>query len=71
LRAWVGNLEADWDRAVSLTSPGRARVWRLYMAGSALGFERNRIGVNQVLAVRPGPMGVSGMPATRDWLAGA
>jgi cyclopropane-fatty-acyl-phospholipid synthase len=65
LRAWVANLEANWDRAVELTSPGRARVWRLYMAGSALGFEGNRLGVNQVLAVRPDVRGVSGMPRTR------
>jgi cyclopropane-fatty-acyl-phospholipid synthase len=65
LRAWVANLEANWDRAVELASPGRARVWRLYMAGSALGFEANRLGVNQVLAVRPAPRGVSGMPRTR------
>ena len=65
LRAWVANLEANWDRAVELTSPGRARVWRLYMAGSALGFEANRLGVNQVLAVRPDVHGASGMPRTR------
>jgi cyclopropane-fatty-acyl-phospholipid synthase len=65
LRAWVANLEANWDRAVQLSSPGRARVWRLYMAGSALGFEGNRLGVNQVLAVRPDNRGVSGMPRTR------
>ena len=65
LRAWVANLEANWDRAVELTSPGRARIWRLYMAGSALGFEANRLGVNQVLAVRPDPRGASGMPRTR------
>jgi len=65
LRAWVANLEGDWDRAVQLTSPGRARVWRLYMAGSALAFEGNRIGVNQVLAVRADGRGVSGMPRTR------
>lgn len=64
LRAWVGNLERDWDRAVALSSPGRARVWRLYMAGSALAFEAGRLGVNQVLAVRPGPGGTSGMPRT-------
>jgi cyclopropane-fatty-acyl-phospholipid synthase len=69
LRAWVRNLEAEWDRAVELTSPGRARVWRLYMAGSALGFERNRIGVNQVLAVKPAADGGSGLSLTRDWLA--
>ncbi|HEY8655039.1 MAG TPA: cyclopropane-fatty-acyl-phospholipid synthase family protein [Dermatophilaceae bacterium] len=65
LRAWVANLEANWDRAVELTSAGRARVWRLYMAGSALAFEGNRIGVNQVLAVRPDVRGVSGMPRSR------
>ncbi len=65
LRAWVANLEANWDRAVQLTSAGRARVWRLYMAGSALAFEGNRIGVNQVLAVRPDVRGVSGMPRSR------
>ncbi|MET9123991.1 cyclopropane-fatty-acyl-phospholipid synthase family protein [Streptomyces sp. NPDC004528] len=71
LRRWVANLEAQWPRAVQLTSPGRARVWRLYMAASALAFERNRIGVNQVLAVRtPGPSGASGMPLrARTWNA--
>jgi len=68
LRAWVANLEANWDRAVQLTSAGRARVWRLYMAGSALAFEDNRIGINQVLAVRPDVGGVSGMPRSRATL---
>lgn len=68
LRRWVANLEADWDRAVRLTSPGRARVWRLYMAASALAFERNRIGVNQVLAVKTPESGASGMPLrARTW----
>ncbi|WP_405881963.1 cyclopropane-fatty-acyl-phospholipid synthase family protein [Streptomyces sp. NBC_01136] len=69
LRSWVTHLEAQWARAVALTSPGRARVWRLYMAASAVAFERNRIGVNQVLAVRtPGTSGASGMPLrARTW----
>jgi cyclopropane-fatty-acyl-phospholipid synthase len=68
LRRWVANLEADWDRAVGLTSAGRARVWQLYMAASALAFERNRIGVNQVLAVRTPDSGDSGMPLrSRTW----
>ncbi|MFD9005409.1 class I SAM-dependent methyltransferase [Streptomyces sp. NPDC059582] len=68
LRRWVANLEADWPRAVRLTGPGRARVWRLYMAASAVSFERNRIGVNQVLAVRTPGSGVSGMPLrARVW----
>ncbi|MFF4711482.1 class I SAM-dependent methyltransferase [Streptomyces eurythermus] len=68
LRRWVANLEDDWDRAVRLTGPGRARVWRLYMAASALAFERNRIGVNQVLAVRTPVSGASGLPLRpRTW----
>ncbi|NUP21597.1 MAG: methyltransferase domain-containing protein [Streptomycetaceae bacterium] len=68
LRRWVANLEADWARAVELTGPGRARVWRLYMAASALAFERNRIGVNQVLAVRTPDSGDSAMPLrAREW----
>ncbi|MEU3333846.1 cyclopropane-fatty-acyl-phospholipid synthase family protein [Streptomyces sp. NPDC006668] len=68
LRRWVDNLEADWARAVRLAGAGRARVWRLYMAASALSFERNRIGVNQVLAVRTPEGGASGMPLrARTW----
>jgi len=68
LRRWVARLEADWDRAARLTGPGRARVWRLYMAACALAFERNSIGVNQVLAVRAPGSGASGMPLrARTW----
>ena len=69
LRAWVANLEADWDRAVELTSPGRARVWLLYMAGSAMGFEQARLGVNQILAVKAKATGESLMPPVRAFSA--
>lgn len=68
LRAWVARLEEHWDEAVALTSAGRARVWQLYMAASALGFERGRLGVNQVLAVRSAARGDSGLPLRlRTW----
>jgi len=52
LRAWVRNLEERWDEAVAEVGPGRARVWRLYMAASALNFEAGSTQVHQVLAVR-------------------
>ena len=65
LRFWVANLEANWDEAVSLVGPARARIWRLYMAASALGFEDGGIAIHQVLGVVPDPAGRSGMPATR------
>lgn len=54
LRAWVERLEKHWDAAVELTSEGRARVWRLYMAASALSFEHGKLGIEQVLVRRPG-----------------
>jgi cyclopropane-fatty-acyl-phospholipid synthase len=68
LRAWVRNLEEHWDEAVRLTSPGRARVWRLYMASSALGFENGLTGVNQVLLQKPG--GAEPPLRLRQWTAG-
>lgn len=70
LRRWVANLESDWDRAVALAGQSRARIWRLYMAGSAVGFEDGGLGVHQVLGVVADRGGLSGMPRTRDaWSA--
>jgi cyclopropane-fatty-acyl-phospholipid synthase len=65
LRAWVGNLDASWERAVELVGAARARVWRLYMAASANAFDDGGVSVHQVLGVKPAPIGLSGMPATR------
>jgi len=67
LRAWITNLERDWDGAVAAAGEGRARVWRAYMAGSALGFDAGRISIHQTLAVVPDVDGTSGMPWRRDW----
>jgi cyclopropane-fatty-acyl-phospholipid synthase len=61
LRAWVANLEGDWDRAVQLAGEGRARVWRLYMAACAVTFEDGHTQIHQALATKPAG-GDSGMP---------
>jgi hypothetical protein len=62
-RTW----SATGARQPRLTSPARAGIQRLYMAGSALAFDANRIGVNQILAVKTGPRGTSGMPRVRHY----
>jgi cyclopropane-fatty-acyl-phospholipid synthase len=67
LAAWCANLDAHYDEAVAEVGPGTARVWRLYMAGSRLGFERNQIQLHQVLGVRLAPGGGSGMALRPDW----
>jgi len=53
LRHWVNNLTKRFDEAVEEVGIERARVWRLYMAGSAVGFERHHLEIHQVLNVRP------------------
>jgi cyclopropane-fatty-acyl-phospholipid synthase len=63
LRAWVANLEANWQECVAEAGEARARIWRLYMAASAVNFECGRTQIHQVLAVRAADGGVdSGMP---------
>lgn len=65
LRHWVANLETHWDRAVELAGEARARVWRLYMAASAVGFTDAGVNLHQVLGVVDDDRGGSGMPRTR------
>jgi cyclopropane-fatty-acyl-phospholipid synthase len=59
LRAWSANLERDWEAAVA--DAGMARIWRLYIAASAVNFEDGNTRVHQVLAAKPGGRR-SGMP---------
>jgi cyclopropane-fatty-acyl-phospholipid synthase len=65
LRHWVDNLLANWDAAVALVGPVRARIWKLYMLGAIVSFESNEVGIHQVLGVKPEPDGTSRMPLTR------
>ena len=63
--AWGANLDDHWDEAVAEVGEPTARVWRLYLAGSRLGFVQRRIELHQVLAVRTEEGGSSGMPLDR------
>ncbi|MFK4034265.1 class I SAM-dependent methyltransferase [Nonomuraea wenchangensis] len=69
LRHWCDNLDANWEEAVQEVGMGTARVWALYMAGCIVGFERNKVQLHQVLAVKLDEHGRSGMPLrpARDW----
>ncbi len=68
LRHWVDNLVKRFDEAVSEVGEQRARVRRLYMAGSAVGFERHRLEIHQVLCVKP-INGASGLALRPDFSA--
>jgi cyclopropane-fatty-acyl-phospholipid synthase len=71
LAGWCANLDAHWDEAVAEVGQGTARVWRLYMAGSRLGFDRNVIELHQILGVKLTADGTSGMPLRPNWDAAA
>jgi cyclopropane-fatty-acyl-phospholipid synthase len=66
LAAWCANLDAHWTEAVREVGAARARIWRLYMAGSQLGFELNNIQLHQMLGVRLDGAAAR-MPLRPDW----
>ncbi|MDX6627954.1 MAG: cyclopropane-fatty-acyl-phospholipid synthase [Gaiellales bacterium] len=68
LRRWLANLAQRRDEAIAEVGTERERVWRLYMLGSAQGFEEGEIGVYQTLAAREG--GAHALPLDRAELLG-
>jgi cyclopropane-fatty-acyl-phospholipid synthase len=65
LRAWVANIERNRREAVAQAGETAFRVWRLYMAASAVSFEAASIGVYQSLLARPDARGSVTIPLTR------
>ena len=68
LRSWVGRLERRHARALEYVSEATYRVWRLYMAASAVEFESGNLGIYQILARKRGAESRSALPLTRRHL---
>lgn len=64
LRHWVARLEHHHARALQYVNESTYRIWRLYMAASALEFESGEIGIYQVLASKRAA-GAASLPLTR------
>lgn len=65
---WVDRLEANRDAVLAIADEKVFRIWYIYMAGSAHGFERGWMSVYQVLAGRPYADGTLAFPLTRDYI---
>lgn len=65
LRAWVANIERNRAAAIAAAGEAAYRVWRLYMAASAVSFDAASIGIYQSLLARPDVSGSVSIPATR------
>ncbi len=67
LRHWVRRLESHRDEARRVTDETTYRIWRLFMSGSAYGFDKGKLNLYQSLLVK-NRNGASHLPLTRaDW----
>jgi len=63
--AWIERFEAALPQLRTLVPEEYLRVWRLYLVGGRMAFRDGRMGVDQILAVRPGAP--HDLPAVRSW----
>ncbi|WP_193612514.1 class I SAM-dependent methyltransferase [Nocardioides lijunqiniae] len=62
---WLRRFESNVERLTELVGEEVVRVWRLYLVGGAMAFRDGRMGVDQVLLVRPGAAHT--LPWQRHW----
>jgi len=62
---WLETFEANLPALTDLVGEEAVRVWRLYLVGGRLAFRDGRMGVDQILCVRPD--GPHTLPAVRGW----
>ncbi len=62
---WIERFEANVERLTELVGAEVVRVWRLYLVGGSMAFRDGRMGVDQILMVRPGAPHT--LPGERSW----
>jgi len=62
---WLENFETHLAELTALVGEELVRVWRLYLVGGAMAFRDGRMGVDQILSVRPGADHT--LPPQRCW----
>ena len=68
LRRWVNRLEQCHDQALEYVEEAVYRIWRLYMAGCAHGFQHGQLSIYQSLLAKNDTDGRSRAPLNRaDW----
>jgi cyclopropane-fatty-acyl-phospholipid synthase len=65
-RAWVERLSTNREACLQHVDEQTWRIWKLYLAGSAVAFEDGNLGLHQVLLCKRGASGA--VPMTRDYM---
>ena len=66
---WADNLEANSDEVRRASDDRRFRIWRLYLAGSAYGFEMDWMSLYQVICRKAGRSAAT-LPWSRKYIYG-
>lgn len=64
---WSRRFEQALPRLREITDERQVRIWRIYLAGCALGFSRRWMNIYQLLVVKSGAE-TAGLPLTRDYM---
>ena len=67
LKLWSEHFEQSAERIRELVDEKCYRIWRIYLAGCAYGFQHNWMTVHQILAVNGRGAG-NALPLTRDYI---
>jgi len=65
LQLWSQGLERQLHKAAQWVPEKSLRIWRLYLAGCAYGFQHGWMNLHQILAVKPRDDGGHDLPWTR------
>jgi cyclopropane-fatty-acyl-phospholipid synthase len=64
---WSRRFEQALPALRALAGERQVRIWRIYLAGCALGFAKRWMNIHQLLAVKSGAE-TAGLPLTRDYM---
>ena len=64
---WAKRLEQNREQAIAAAGDKRYRIWQVYLAGCAHGFEHEWMNIYQVLARKEGSA-FNSLPLTRDYM---
>lgn len=67
-RAWADRLDANRDHAAVIAGEKRTRIWQIYLAGCAYGFDMGWMNLYQILAFRADNTQGLSIPLTRDYM---
>lgn len=64
---WADRLEAQRDKAMASAGDKRVRIWQVYLAGCAYGFEQGWMNIYQILGCKDG-LAKCPVPMTREYM---